>query len=272
MKKIVFLLVNYNNSKETIEFTNKVLLLEEKDSIDICIVNNSNETEYESLHQEFNSNKAVKIMHSSKNLGYLNGANYALESLNKNEYVYYIVCNTDMDFPEKEFIKNLLDFKKPSKTMIIAPKILKTDDNANQNPYYKKKPSKKKFLIWKFFYKNDVSFYMYMKVNQIRKKFNKGLELNGVIGDEVIYAAHGSFMIIHQSFFYNKGTLKYPMFLYGEELYLANQVEKLQGNVFYKDDLLIMHNEHSTTDDINFSRRRLFINQSIKFLYKNLNY
>jgi hypothetical protein len=48
-----------------------------------------------------------------------------------------------------------------------------------------------------------------------------------------IYAGHGSFIILTRTFFGHGGTIDYPMFLYGEEIYLAEECRQRQLSVVY---------------------------------------
>ena len=41
-----------------------------------------------------------------------------------------------------------------------------------------------------------------------------------------IYAGHGSFIILTKAFFQNYSNIAYPMFLYGEEIYLAELIRE----------------------------------------------
>ena len=80
------------------------------------------------------------------------------------------------------------------------------------------------------------------------------------------YAIHGSFMVFNKSFFEKGGTLNYPSFLFGEELFIAETVRKLNLIQCYEPSLKINHNEHATTGVIKSKEKVAYLNQSYTYL------
>ena len=62
-----------------------------------------------------------------------------------------------------------------------------------------------------------------------------------------IYAPHGSFIIFTKFYFLNGGNLKYPCFLFNEEVFVAETVLKLNLKVIYDNQLIVYDNEHVST-------------------------
>src|SRR3954469_4439982 len=62
-----------------------------------------------------------------------------------------------------------------------------------------------------------------------------------------IYAPHGSFLVLSKEYFRAGGTLDFPCFLFGEEIYLAENLRRLGLDVVYEPSLEVVHQEHKST-------------------------
>ena len=62
-----------------------------------------------------------------------------------------------------------------------------------------------------------------------------------------IYAPHGSFLILSQTFFEHGGVLDDSEFLYAEEISLAETCRQIKLTVSYDPELTVIHDEHRTT-------------------------
>ena len=81
----------------------------------------------------------------------------------------------------------------------------------------------------------------------------------------IIYSGHGAFIILTHTFFEKCPTIDYPLFLYGEELYLAETCRKLHLKVVYRPDIKILDQESVSTSKM---RRRLYY----RYNYEGLDY
>src|SRR6185437_3069774 len=64
---------------------------------------------------------------------------------------------------------------------------------------------------------------------------------------EFIYAPHGSLIIFSRRFFEAGGYLDKDLFLYGEEISVAEMCRSLSLPVLYEPRLRVVHNEHQST-------------------------
>src|SRR5205823_4228222 len=71
--------------------------------------------------------------------------------------------------------------------------------------------------------------------------------LNGDAKRECIYAAHGSFLIFSRRYFEAGGFLDGNLFLYGEEISVAEICRSLGLPVIYEPSLCVLHKEHQST-------------------------
>jgi GT2 family glycosyltransferase len=66
-------------------------------------------------------------------------------------------------------------------------------------------------------------------------------------GRQPIYAPHGAFMIFSRRYFEAGGYLDGNLFLYGEEISVAEICRSLGLAVIYEPSLCVVHNEHAST-------------------------
>ena len=67
-----------------------------------------------------------------------------------------------------------------------------------------------------------------------------------------IYAAHGSFFIFSNNFF-QYVSLNFPMFLFGEELYIAEIARKNNLRTIYNNNLKVFDEENISTSKLRSS-------------------
>jgi len=74
-------------------------------------------------------------------------------------------------------------------------------------------------------------------------------------GHKHIYAPHGSFILFTRDYFARGGHLDYPVFLFGEEVFLAETIRLLDMRVIYTPDLVVYDDDHVSTGRV--ARRRI---------------
>ena len=255
-KKIVFIVVNYKNYKEVVNYSNHLNNILGSKNIDIVIVNNS-----EKRDEFYNINSNVQVVELNENYGYFTALNKGLEYYIKIKKIpkWVVISNTDIKIKSSDFISKLDN----EDAICIAPKIISLETKRNQNPFLIGRIKDRKLKILKIFYSNKVFFYLFNKLAKIKSDF-----FSSEFTDKVdkIYAAHGSFIIINKEFFRIGGTLYYSKLLYSEEIYLAEQIYRFGKQIKYLDNIEIEHNEHSTTGKIKNDIRRLKRYESISYI------
>jgi len=259
---VVFVLVNYKTENEIIHFIDTL-------NVDftyriVCVNNYSNN---DSLSQvRILSKKFDFDLIENKNTGYGNGNNIGIEyALKRYNFEFLIVSNCDIEI--LKLSKN--DLFKYTKG-IIAPTI-KTLDNRLQNPMYKKRHTSLYFLFEiSRKLKSLKSLYLGVALSKFFAKIDTKTKR--------IYAAHGSFII------FTNITLKkmHPifdneMFLFCEELVLAEKAFYLNEPIYYDENMSIKHFEDASMNEytdsmskFNLWRKSYKIFYSKYFLKENL--
>lgn len=263
---LLLICVNYQSDTQSRKFIEHFFsdLKETKQERDVNVVLVANGAP--SLTDDRFANLALKfpnlmIVNSVDNLGYFGGAAKGFEAFMTARGTsaripkWVIVSNTDIVLSGLvSSLRNLL----PNTTRgagVIAPSIISELDTFDQNPYMTDRPS-----VWKMHgYKWIFRFLPVSKTYHYLSHFKKILKQHlpflfkkqnyelGSNPSEAIYAAHGAFLIFAREYFEKGGSLKYPSFLFGEEIFVAEQVAKLHLKILYLPQLRVLHSEHITT-------------------------
>lgn len=205
-------------------------------------------------------NNADFIPIENKGFGYGNnvGAKYAIEHY---EYEYLILSNSDIHVLDFKFMDDLKDF-----SGVLAPKIQRLTGKM-QNPNI---PWRIDWLFWllKKAYDNDSRFLLIFPhiLTRLSREFFK--IYRSIVRRDFykIYSCHGSFIIFTKEaveklypFFNDK------MFLYNEELYLAENCRMKGVPVYYCPKIDVLHLEGASSGhQSGFERNK----ESFTILYK----
>ncbi len=243
--KIVILCVNYNSYKEMNDFLksieNAAQKIGENNTITVVVADNSEKP------QDFNNNGklSVDVIQTHENLGYFGGISYGIKmsGLNLSYYDFIIISNVDLIVPEDFFLK-LSEEKVDSNVGCLAPSIFSQKEHMNRNPQVIFRYSAEKLKILKIMYRYPIFYYAYKKLLYRKRKIKIQREN---INESDIYAAHGSFMIFTNKFATFLQTMKFPAFLFCEELFIAENLKKKKLRTVYKPNLIVNDIDHIST-------------------------
>jgi hypothetical protein len=122
---------------------------------------------------------------------------------------------------------------------------------SERYPYYKLK-------VLQFLHHHPCLHKLYSKTLHNRKRIQSSTE-------GCIYAGHGSFIILTKMFIERCGTINYPIFLFCEEIYLAELCRAAHLNVTYVPNLRIFDREHISTG-------KMSINEYSRLNYEAVSY
>lgn len=239
--KILIVCVNYDSYIELDSYLasiNKAVVGVGEVIVDVTVADNSNGKEcisgtlYSNIHlKQFNYD----------NLGYLGGASSVINNLSDvMEYDYVAISNVDLKMSE-DFFNVLKAINVDEETAWIAPKIYSHDEDRDRNPKVLNRYSKNKLKMLYYMYKYPALFYLYTSTAYKRKKLAPKYE------EMEIYAGHGSFMLLTRNFFEKYKRIDYPIFLFGEELFIAELIRNKGMKVQYVPSLIVEDMEHVST-------------------------
>lgn len=260
---IALILVNYYCDDEIIRFVDKIIKMELSIKIDIIVCCNASNN-FKLLCQQL-KDREVSVFKAPRNLGYLNGGDFALQEYSKNSGLpkWVILSNPDIEIDHS--ICRILSFDDEQFGM-LAPQITSSKSKKDQNPFQINRPSKKKlyFLYAVYRYRYIASLYAILAT---KRDFLKPPAL--VAANSEIYAPHGSFMIFSTRFIRRMNGLSYPAFLFGEELFLAERLIASDLSCIYAPSIKVIHAENHTTQHIESQTFLDYKRESLGYLLSN---
>ena len=245
MKKILLTCVNFNSYKELDSYLQSIAdsfsrLSDDIAELDILISDNS--LNRENIKNLYGLNVKVIV---NDNIGYLSGAFSTLKYISCiTAYDYWIISNVDLKV-ERNFFQQLVNLEIENNVGLIAPSIVSITEHKDRNPKVMNRYSGNKMKIFKILYKYPILHFLYERLLYPLKRYKSF----GIAAKKCrkIYAGHGSFMILTKSFFQSKSKWSYPVFLFGEELYLAEEVRNHNMEVIYEPTLQVIDIDHVST-------------------------
>jgi GT2 family glycosyltransferase len=227
MKRIALFCVSYESDKELVQYRQSLEKAIEKAkdlvSLDIFVAHNTQED----------------------NPGYFGAVKRLMDDVDITVYDYTIISNVDVVVEEDFFLK-LADYKCEENTGWIAPQIWSHLEERDRNPKILNRYSLRKLNILKAFYQFPLLDTLYTRTFYRQKKYK-----NHPAGK--IYAGHGSLIILTNKYFKRCGKIDYPIFLFCEEIYLAEMCRKARLEVEYVPSIKVTDSEHASTSRMKHS-------------------
>ncbi len=258
--KAVVITVNYKSADSVSAFLTSLEGAKAFSEIEVVIVDNSpGEGELSRIRPAAGKYAHAKLIESPTNRGYFGAARFAFDHyLEQGNALpdWVIVCNADVQIEDEEFLSKLF-CQDPESAGVIAPRIRVLPGRVDQNPFMRRRPgpliwAKLRFVssnyaaaaIWDWLWRRKSEFRSWLAERR------RGLLLDSKSKRESIYAAHGSFFIFSRRYFEAGGFLDGNLFLYGEEVSVAEICRSLSLPVVYEPSLCVLHKEHQSTGKV----------------------
>ncbi|OON85000.1 hypothetical protein BXO88_14530 [Oribacterium sp. C9] len=259
MRDIAVAVVCYNNEAEVVEFTKNLSKQSIIDNIQLLVTCNA-VGDFEKFQKEIeNVMPSALVYNPGKNLGYLPGCLYGVEQSGR-MYSWVMVSNTDIEIIQSNFFDAA--FKEVGDDIwCIGPDIKLASIGVHQNPFLKKRPTKSKVTIWRIAYSCFPLFWLYFKLYDLKPQKNKKEKLQ----IKSVYAVHGSCFLLKRECVDRILEEKPNVFMYGEELIIAEIIKSNGKTCFFDSDLKILHNENQVTGKIESKRKQRWFKESMNF-------
>lgn len=249
--------VNHNSYDSLSRFLKSIFLAHKNSHFDlhinIVVVDNSVEKKKPPFFN-FPSDPNIKIeLFQCENLGYFPSAQLAIKELklNLNEYNFSTISNVDVRI-SSDFFNKLFSLKIDQDVAVLAPSILSSSKKLDINPKILRRPTATKLRLNSFFFRNPILHKLLVLIHLARVKIKYKNDLSNQKIFKDIYAAHGSFFIFSDNFFKHI-SLNFPIFLFGEELYIAEMSRKNHLRIIYSNDLKVFDEENISTAELRSS-------------------
>lgn len=262
-KKIVIIVLNYMNYKDTEECVNSILG-QNYDNYHILIIDNASGNEsYLHLKRLYKGNPKVSVIRAGKNYGFAKGNNIGIHyARSKLKTDYIMLLNSDTILNNPSYLKAMVAGDVPG-TGVIGSKILR-DNDQNMRKIYRYVTFPGTLFYYLKFFCDSKGFYELARILDYK--------LSEYEGD---YILHGSVLLLTPAYFRIYDGLDSRTFLYCEEelLYLrcvkAGLKEKLidEISLFHKggkSSEILYKNKNSVYNKFLLSSYKFVLWESIK--------
>lgn len=251
MKKIAIYCINYNSYNELHSFLMSVdratSLTTGSASLDVFIADNT-KTEYrKDIELNGLNNVSIKIFNYNDNPGYFGAAQRMMHATDATSYDYAIISNVDLTLKD-DALQALIQTENDKNVGWIAPSLFSAKLNRDRNPELMHRYSVRKLKLIRLMFKYPPLQIIYKNTLYKRKKLKA--KINKTVD---IYAGHGSLIILTKQYLNVCGIPDYPIFLFCEELYLAEKCRLNNLRVIYRPDIHILDEEHVSIGKIHRS-------------------
>lgn len=265
--------VNYETDALALRFVRDATAASHGTSTQIVLVDNSERHAGRQLFDLIHAdNPDVLCVRPPQNLGYFGGASFGFNAFlsTEQEYDWVIVSNVDVEFHSPEFFAQLGRMGHIKDVAVVAPSILSKLSHHDQNPFMLERPSRTRMEFYRLIYRSYYLLNTYVLLSAIYRqarhtvqqtfrgsmqsitKSRMGAQAPGPSALEnqgmPIYAPHGACVVFSKRFFSDGGSLDLPVFLFGEEICIAETVRRLGLRVLYNPKLELTHHEHQSPE------------------------
>ena len=224
--KVVIYCVNYHSYNSLIDYLESIDKgvgnILDNSTVNVIVADNTvpcSQVNYKAQNFE------LKVIPTGENKGYFGAIRHIMEYYPPHNIDYSIISNVDVLLSET-FFSQLISYKVAKDTGWIAPKIYSKTLNMDFNPQALQRYSYNKMIALRLLFKYPLLLWLKQKLLHQYREIK-------VHEAGPIYAGHGSLIILTAEFFRQCGIINYPIFLYGEEIYLAELCRKSQLKVMY---------------------------------------
>jgi GT2 family glycosyltransferase len=211
------------------------------------------------------------------NHGYFAGCAVALERWQERAGRwpdYLLVTNTDIELGE-DFIEILLGGGWGESVGVLAPHVLRPG-STSQNPFARHRPPRWKLWALRRMFGSSRAYQLWswirVRLDRLRARISRGISGRVAAADAVraadvaaperIYAPHGCAMLLLPAALEGMGGLRFPSFMFWEEIYVAEEMRRLGLDVLWVPALVVIHREHNTTSTHSREWRRAALAES----------
>ena len=183
---------------------------------------------------------AVTVLDFPNNPGYLPALRRALTQVEADGAVVLSNCDLTGDGDLLPALRNALE--RYPRALTLAPSIV-NELGQDQNPHLlRPRPTwwlRGLAILHRFPPLADVML--------LRRGGHTSLVVKHSTDGQTMWSGHGSCVVFAPEFFARGGSLDYPFPLFGEELWVGSEVERLGGEVRYVPALRLRHRAHAST-------------------------
>lgn len=264
MKKILNVIVFYNNYDEVCNYISEVTRISNS-FVDLAIViNNDINCKVEKLKKLFAQSKNIFWIDYGENIGYLNSMLRTVFEFDILKYKYVILSNTDIYYDSKDFFLKLISKNYDPQIGCVAPSIFSSKTESYQNPHYLHRVSKRKIQALILIFKFPAVSNLYLFFSGWRAKYKKKQKASSCY----LYSPNGAYMIFTNSFItiIKNHKYEYGVKLYSEESWIGELLLRNNLKCYYDSTIQVIHQESTVTGKINYKKRFAVWRESLQYI------
>lgn len=255
LEEVVAIVLNYNNSLETIECVTNILTNIGEMKI-IIVDNNSTDNSLKNLFEQFEHDVRVKIIKSKYNLGYAAGNNLGIKYVIKNlkNVNFFTIMNPDTRILSENLILNLMTEMKQDESLAVIAPLMKYNGKIDYDMSAWNVPSKKELIMRE-------SLLLPTNGKRVLSSSDRGIVKVGAVS--------GAFFMIRKEAIIDIGFFDERTFLYGEESILGRDLAECgYYEAIYCEDFYV-HNHKSYIGKWSLKKRIITRWNKDKYLYES---
>lgn len=267
----VFLfIVNYRVDDHLVRFIQSVAAAQAacpSVHVDVHVLDNSQKSDLElgRLRERVAIGEIPVTLYSTgTNHGYFSGIGLA-QSLLPKQTDCVIYCNPDL-LLDPDFLE-ILHRTIRGQSGVLAPAILSLQDGIDQNPKYRQRLTSTKLRCLQRIFSFRHSYVVYSVLGRF-KEVARGWYRHSrpnVIAPGPIYAAHGAMFVFADVDFFRR-LPPFPCFLFGEELFVAEEARLAGVPVVYVPSLRVRDARHASISQLAPEFKRSLLWKSVTFI------
>ncbi len=257
--------IAFYESKEEVKAYIEEVAAIGKELVDIVlIVNSDKNAQVPLLVQELHAEgiTGVHVLEYGDNVGYLNALLKPIQSMDLNEYDFYILSNTDIHYDSTDFFQRLLTANYSPDIGCVAPCVYATISNSYSNPHYLERVPREKLERLIKIFRHPWLAQMYLWLAGLKAGKTKA----GKRPSCYVYSPHGCYMIFTKEFIRRICGYEYGVRLYSEESAVGELLKREGMRCYYDETLLVIHQESSVTGKLNQKKRFSAWRESLEYI------
>lgn len=207
----------------------------------------------------------VRLHWPDRNNGYFGGLPLAQQLAQAQGSDVVIYSNPDISLASDFFGRlTLLAQQSPG---ILAPAIVAQVDGFDQNPKYIDRLSRAKLERLQRIYGTRLAFNAYMGLARLKERLlgRRARSASSLPAGTPIYAPHGATLVFADATFF-AALPAYPCFLFGEELFIAEEAQRRQVAITYQPTLRITDLRSQSVSQLPSDFFRRLMLSSVQFI------
>ena len=234
--------IHYGDPTPLRRFTESLVAQSDRDWR-LVVVDNALAGE-DALRPHLVDDERVRVATPPRNLGYLGGADFGLDQHEGTSWT--VVSNTDLDLAP-DFLAQLRSATEDPAAQtvgVIGPSIA-SELGREHNPFMSTRPAphhmRRRYLMFRWTPVARLIVWL-----SWRRSHQAVAPQPAVRSEQQMYAAHGSLFIVSPEYLH-RFRLRYPQFLFGEEIFIAENCRRAGLKQVHLPQLRAVHVGHAST-------------------------